>query len=295
MNHMAKRKIIEIDRGLCDGCGLCTTACAEGALQLDAENKAVLVRELYCDGMGACLDVCPTGALKVIERDGEAYDAKAAYEHVLASRGREAARHVHGIGEKENLHHHDLGHPHGHGNAHEGGEARGNGLNEHHGHAHEFAASKKRAPAMACGCPGSLAQEIKRDEAGGDKAVSGRSELTQWPVQLHLVSPLAPYLQGADLLVAADCTAFALGSFHQDLLKGKKLVIACPKLDDTENYVEKLAEIIKINDIKSLTVAIMTVPCCSGLYLMVQEAVERSGAPLTPRKVVVGIDGRLTA
>lgn len=244
---MAQRKIIEIDRALCNGCGLCTTACAEGALQLDAENKAVLVRELYCDGLGACLDVCPTDALKVIEREVESYDAKAAYEHVLTTRGRNAARHVHGIG----------------------------------------------GAAMACGCPGSLAQEIKREETPADRTVSGRSELSQWPVQLHLVSPLAPYLQNADLLVAADCTAFALGSFHQDLLKGKKLVIACPKLDDTENYVEKLAEIIKINDIKSLTVAIMTVPCCSGLHLMAQEAVERSGASLPLQKVVVGIDGRV--
>jgi Fe-S-cluster-containing hydrogenase component 2 len=249
---MAKRKIIEIERGLCNGCGLCTTACAEGALQLDAENKAVLVREFYCDGLGACLDVCPTGALKVIEREVEAYDAKAAYQHVLTTRGQDAARHVYGIDEP-----------------------------------------KKREPAMACGCPGSLAQEIKRDEAAADTAISGRSELTQWPIQLHLVSPLAPYLQDADLLVAADCTAFSLGSFHKDLLKGKKLVIACPKLDDTDNYVEKLSEIIKVNHIKSLTVAIMTVPCCSGLYLMVQEAVERSGAPLKPRKVVVGIDGRI--
>ena len=244
---MAKRKIIEIERGLCNGCGLCTTACAEGALQLDAENKAVLVRELYCDGLGACLDVCPTGALKVIERVVEAYDAKAAYDHVLTTRGRDAARQVHGIGEA----------------------------------------------AMACGCPGSLAREIKREDAPAGKNVSGRSELSQWPVQLHLVSPLAPYLQNADLLVAADCTAFALGSFHQDLLKGKKLVIACPKLDDTENYVEKLAEIIKINAIKSLTVAIMTVPCCSGLHLLVREAVERSGASLPLQKVVVGIDGRI--
>ena len=147
---------------------------------------------------------------------------------------------------------------------------------------------------MACGCPGSLAREIERDETeAADKTVSGRSELTQWPVQLHLVSPLAPYLQNADLLVAADCTAFALGSFHQDLLKGKKLVIACPKLDETDNYVEKLASIIKTNDIKSLTVAIMTVPCCSGLYQIVQEAVARSGAALTPKKVVVGIEGRV--
>jgi ferredoxin len=261
---MAKRRIIEIERDLCDGCGLCTTACAEGALQLDGDNKAVLVRELYCDGMGACLDVCPTGALKVIERDSEAYDARAAYQHVLTSRGLDAARLVHGIEEHGDHSHGPKGREHG-----------------------------KEAAPLACGCPGSLAQVITRDEETADKTVSGRSELTQWPVQLHLVSPLAPYLQNADLLVAADCTAFALGSFHQDLLKGKKLVIACSKLDDTENYVEKLAEIIKRNDIRSLTVAIMTVPCCSGLHRMVQEAVERSGAPLRPKKVVVGIDGRI--
>jgi hypothetical protein len=146
---------------------------------------------------------------------------------------------------------------------------------------------------MACGCPGSLAQEIKREETTSDKTVSGRSELTQWPIQLHLVSPLSPHLQNADLLVAADCTAFALGSFHQDLLKGKKLVIACPKLDETGNYVEKLAEIIKINAIRSLTVAIMTVPCCAGLYRMVEDAIELSGASLKPRRVVVGIDGKI--
>ena len=228
---MAKRNIIEIDRDLCNGCGLCTTACAEGALQLDAEGKAVLVGELYCDGMGACLDVCPTGALKVVARNSEDYDARAAYRHVLSTRGRDAAKNVHGIGE--------------------------------------------------------------RDAERGDKTISGRSELTQWPVQLHLVSPLAPYLQNADLLVAADCTAFALGSFHQDLLMGKKLVIACPKLDDTENYVEKLSEIIKINGVKSLTVAVMTVPCCAGLHHLVEEAVERSGAPLKAKKVVIGIDGRI--
>jgi ferredoxin len=273
---MAKRKIIEIERALCDGCGLCTTACAEGALQLDGENKAVLVRELYCDGLGACLDVCPTGALKVVERDSEDYDPQAAYRHVLSTRGRDAARNVHGIGEAD-----DHGHTHG-----------------PKGHAYELRSApatpkKREAAPMACGCPGSMAQEIKRDGETADKTVSGRSELTQWPVQLHLVSPLAPYFQNADLLVAADCTAFALGSFHQDLLMGKKLVIACPKLDDTENYVEKLSEIIKINDIRSLTVAIMTVPCCAGLHHLVEEAVERSGAPLKAKKVVIGIDGRI--
>ena len=248
---MAKRKIIEIDRDKCNGCGLCTTACAEGALALDGENKAVLVREIYCDGLGACLDVCPTDALKVVERESSEYDAQAAFKHVLTTRGAAAASKVHGAG---------------------GG----------HGHG---------------GCPGSLAREIPCES---EAEVPGRtgsvpSRLSQWPIQLHLISPLAPYFAGSDLLVAADCTAFALGGFHDDLLKGKKLVIACPKLDETEGYVEKLAELIKRNDLKSLTVAIMTVPCCSGLERIVRMAVEQSGVPLGVKKVVVGLDGKIVA
>jgi ferredoxin len=241
---MTKRKIIEIERDKCDGCGLCTTACAEGALALDADKKAVLVRELFCDGMGACLDVCPTGALRIVERDSEGYDAEAAYVHVLKTRGKGAAAHVHGFS----------------------------------------------------GCPGSAACEIpaEKDEEGTEGPEARvKSRLSQWPIQLHLVSPFAPYFKGSDLIIAADCTAFALGSFHQDLLEGKKLVIACSKLDDTEGYIEKLAEIIKRNGLKSLTVAIMTVPCCSGLYLIVQRAVEASGVPIEIRKLVIGIDGKI--
>lgn len=223
---MAKRKIIEIERDLCNGCGLCTTACMEGALALDEENKAVLVRDLYCDGMGACLDVCPTGALKIVEREGEGYDPSQTYRHVLNTRGENAAGKVHGAA-----------------------------------------------------------------EAIADGAIP--SELTQWPIQLHLIAPFAPYFRGADLLVAADCTAFALGSFHAGLLKGKKLVIACPKLDDTEGYVEKLADLIRQNDLKSLTAAIMTVPCCSGLVRIVENAVARAESKLSLKKVIVGTDGRL--
>ncbi|HSQ79513.1 MAG TPA: 4Fe-4S dicluster domain-containing protein [Candidatus Bathyarchaeia archaeon] len=248
---MATRKIIEIDRDKCNGCGLCTTACAEGALALDAENKAILVREIYCDGLGACLDVCPTGALEVVDRESPAYDAGAAFDHVLETRGVAAAFKVHGGGE---------GHaPHGHG-----------------------------------GCPGSRALDIPCEpEAPVSPAGSVPSRLSQWPVQLHLVSPEAPYFQGSDLLVAADCTAFALGGFHEELLRGKKLVIACPKLDDTAGYVEKLAELIKRNGLRSLTVAIMTVPCCSGLERIVRLAVARSGVALEVKKVVVGIDGKI--
>lgn len=258
---MSKRKIIEIDRDLCDGCGLCTTACAEGALALDHENKAVLVHEIYCDGLGACLDVCPTVALKVVERESDDYDARAAFDHVLETRGAEAAKQIHGAGGA-------------HGHARPGHAGR-----EHAGHG---------------GCPGSLAREIPCEpEEEGPRAAAAKSRLSQWPIQLHLVSPLAPYFEGSDLLVAADCTAFALGGFHDELLNGKKLIIACPKLDETEGYVEKLAELIKRNNLRSLTVAIMTVPCCSGLERIVRLAVERSGVPLEVKKVVVGIDGAI--
>ncbi len=265
---MSKRKIIEIDRSLCDGCGLCTTACAEGALALDEEKKAVLVREIYCDGMGACLDVCPTGALKIVDRESENYDPVAAYEHVLQIRGQEAANRVHGISGPLSARH--------------------------------FREGQTRISTFG-GCPGSVAREIpertREASRSGDEAgkISGSSELRQWPIQLHLVSPHAPYFKEADLLIAADCTAFALGSFHPDLLQGKRLIIACPKLDETEGYIEKLAEIFRRNNLRSLTVATMTVPCCSGLLRIVERAIEHSGVSITPRKRIIHIDGQLVA
>lgn len=222
---MGNRKIIEIDRDLCNGCGLCTTACAEGALELDDEDKAVLVRDIYCDGMGVCLNVCPTGALTIVERASAEYDAEAAREHVTRTRGAEAAAAVH---------------------------------------------------------PGP-----------GAATTPAPSELTQWPIQLHLISPQAPYFKGADLLVAADCTAFTRGSFHADLLRGRKMVIACPKLDDGGPYVEKLAELIRTNDLKSLTVAMMTVPCCGGLLRLVERAVMLSEVDIPIQTVVIGLDGEI--
>jgi ferredoxin len=262
---MATRKIIEIDRDKCDGCGICTDACAEGALVLDDENKAVLAKEIYCDGMGACLDVCPTDALKIVERESEAYNPKKTYQHVLKTRGEEAAAQVHGIHDEHQDH------------------------EEHHAEA----ANPVDQP-LACGCPGSMAQEIKKTAPSTEnRAVSGASELSQWPIQLHLVSPFAPYFNESDLLIAADCTAFTLGSFHQDLLKGKKLIIACPKLDDTSHYIEKIAEILKNNTVYSLTVATMVVPCCSGLNHIVEKAVEMSGTNINVKKIVIGIDGEI--
>jgi hypothetical protein len=145
-------------------------------------------------------------------------------------------------------------------------------------------------------CPGSAPIDIPADRQPVDQnTISGASELRQWPIQLQLVSPHAPYFQGTHLLIAADCTPFALGSFHQALLKAKKLIIVCPKLDNTDGYIEKLTEIIKQNNLKSLTPAIMTVPCCSGLYQIVLRAVELSAIDLTIQKTVIHIDASQVA
>ena len=145
---------------------------------------------------------------------------------------------------------------------------------------------------LACGCPGSMVRNVEKKETT-DAAPSGRlqSELRQWPIQLHLVPPSAPYLQSADLLIAADCAPFAYAEFHRDFIKGKVMVIACPKLDDTSNYVEKLATIIRQNDIKSVTVPIMEVPCCRGLAMFAQQAVSQSGKDVPLEIAVIGIDG----
>lgn len=144
---------------------------------------------------------------------------------------------------------------------------------------------------LGCGCPGSMARVIERQETTETAGVKVPSELRQWPVQLHLVPPTTPYFQNADILVCADCVAFAMGSMHQDLLKGKALAIACPKLDDTAPYVDKLAQIFSVNAINSITVAIMEVPCCRGLDVMVREALQKSGKDIPLESIVIGING----
>jgi len=146
----------------------------------------------------------------------------------------------------------------------------------------------------ACGCPGSMARVIERTETTEqDQATTAKaaSELRQWPVQLHLVPPTAPWFNDSDILIAADCVAFALGSFHSDLLKGKAVAIACPKLDDTAPYVEKLAAIFRQNQVNSITVAIMEVPCCRGLDVMVRQALTLSGKEIPLETAIIGVNG----
>ena len=145
---------------------------------------------------------------------------------------------------------------------------------------------------LDCGCPGANVRTIEKKVTGETTSAENRpSELRQWPTQLHLVPPSAPYLKDAHLLIAADCAPFAYAEFHRDFIKGRVLVNACPKLDDTSNYVDKLAEMISQNDIKSVTVPIMEVPCCRGLAMMAQQAVEQSGKDVPLVIAVIGVNG----
>lgn len=145
---------------------------------------------------------------------------------------------------------------------------------------------------LGCGCPGSQARVIEREEINHNTPTEkAPSELRQWPVQLHLVPPTAPYFQNAKVLISADCVGFALGSFHHDLLQGKALAIACPKLDDGEGYLEKLTALFRDNQLQSITVAIMEVPCCRGLDMLVRQALERSGKAVPLETIIIGVDG----
>ncbi|MHB0912805.1 MAG: ATP-binding protein [Armatimonadota bacterium] len=209
------RKIIKIDEELCNGCGQCITACAEGALKL-IDGKARLVSDTYCDGLGACLGECPMGALSFEEREAGEFDERAVHAH-------------------------------------------------------------------ASGCPSARLMDL----GAVPSAERHESALSHWPVKLELLPPTAPFLMGADLLLAADCSAFASGSFHADYLKGKVLAIACPKFGDVHAYIAKLAAMIREGGIKSLTVAHMEVPCCTGLLYAAKEAIRASGVEIPLQSVEI--------
>lgn len=141
------------------------------------------------------------------------------------------------------------------------------------------------------GCPGSRLSRIIHEQ-GTHNSVKAESRLSQWPVQIKLVPVNAPYFDGADLLIAADCTAFAYGNFHNDFIKDKITIIGCPKLDSVD-YSEKLTAILAVNDIKSVTVVRMQVPCCGGIQTAVQKAVKASGKDIPVSVTVISTDGRI--
>jgi ferredoxin len=282
-----KREIIKIDENLCDGCGLCVPNCHEGALQI-IDDKARLVSDLFCDGLGACIGHCPKGAISIEKREADIYDEKTVLIENIIPKGKNTI----------NAH---LNHLRNH-NATEYLEIALNILKDKGINVLDEIVDKKESESvMKCGCPGSMmksfskistASKVESDDYNSNCVV--KSELTHWPVQLHLMNPLAPYLKNSDLLLAADCTAFSFGNFHNNFLKNKKLVIACPKLDSNLNeYVDKLSIMISESKINTLTVVIMEVPCCSGLVEIGKKAIEKSKVKIPFKKIVLSIDGKI--
>ena len=274
---MAKRKIIKIDEKKCTGCSLCIPNCPEGALQM-IDGKARLISDLFCDGLGACIGHCPEGAITIEEREAEPYDEKKVMKNIV-KQGKNVIRahleHLKGHGETEYLK-----------QAIQVLKKKGieNPLHVA-AHAHMHGSSE---------CPSLKVVDFRKEDKPHKKAKSapsGISQLKQWPIQIKLVPAFAPYLKDADLLIAADCVPFAYAGFHDDLLKGKVLLIGCPKLDDAEFYKEKITQILKNNNIKSITCAHMEVPCCFGLVNIVKSAISLSGKNIPFKKVIISIKG----
>ena len=245
------RRVIEIDRDKCNGCGACAAACQEGAIGM-VDGKAALLRDDYCDGLGNCLPHCPTNAITFVEREAAAFDEKAVAAAQLAKKA-EAL-----IGSAPVTR----------------------------------SGCSGSAPLNLGGCPSSQAAELRENPADAPMQSAAVSRLMQWPIQIKLLPVQAPFYQGARLLIAADCTAFSRADFHERFMKGHITMIGCPKLDEGD-YAEKLTEIIRLNDIREVTIVRMEVPCCGGLQRAAEMALRESGKFLPWQVVPLGRDGTI--
>ncbi len=242
-----KRRIVEINQNLCDGCGLCVEACHERAIEI-IDGTAKLVKDEYCDGLGDCLPACPQGAIEIIERNAKPFDEEAVKERMSQYNS----------------------------------------------------ASKSKGSSNNTGCPGvatinqNRTRSSKVEKMSTDsKNLELESELNQWPIQLKLINPYAEYFENSNILIAADCSAYAYASMHQDFMKDHITLIGCPKLDEKDEYLEKITEIFKENQINSITVLRMSVPCCAGIVNITTKAYENAGLQIPYRKVTIGIEGNI--
>ena len=266
-----KRDVIRINEEKCTGCGSCVTGCPEGALQV-IDEKARVVNELFCDGLGACIGECPEGAIEIETREAEAYDERKVMENIVEAGPKVIKAHLQHLRE--------------HGQVDLLNEAV-DFLKEHNLLTPEY------QEALAGVCPGSMMRDLRESKSQAHGPVMMlASELGNWPVQLQLLTPDAPYLKNADLLIAADCAPFAYANFHQRFLKDKILIIFCPKLDQTlGEYVEKLSEIFLKQDIRSISIVHMEVPCCSGIETVVRKALEKAQKIITIKDYTISING----
>lgn len=255
-----KRKIIRIDEDLCDGCGNCIVGCSEGALEL-VDGKAKLVKENFCDGFGDCVGTCPTGALVIEEREADEFDQEAVKEYLLKTQGIEAVWRMEEAQKKHTAEH-----------------------DEEHVH---------------LGCPGSRMREMEKTPKPQPPAAVGNaqvmpSELSHWPVQLHLVQPGAPFFRNKELVVMSTCGPLASADVHWRYLRGRSVVVGCPKLDDTRTYAAKLGQILKDTSIPKVIVPRMEVPCCGGLTMIVEQAIRLSGRNnIAMQEDIIGVDGAI--
>ncbi len=286
------REIVKIDEELCNGCGDCIPNCHEGALQI-IDGKARLVSELMCDGLGACLGHCPEGAITIEEREADAYDEVATIAQMIKNGKATVFAHLKHLKDHNETEYLQQALTYIRANH----EAMPFEISE----VHELmngGANKEVEGSGGCatgGCPGSAPVAF---DAGSLKMAAPTqeipSELTQWPIQMHLINPAASYFHGADLLVAADCAGFAHGNFHNDFIKGRKMVIACPKLDQGQDiYVQKLVSLIDDSKVNTITVVIMEVPCCGGLSRTIQMATQMASRKVPVKEVVISIRGEV--
>ncbi len=282
----AKRKIIKIDEEKCNGCGLCIPNCPEGALQI-IDGKVRLISDLFCDGLGACIGHCPQGAIDIEDREAEKYEERRVMDNIVQQGKNVIKAHL------EHLRDHNQMEYLKQAIDYLKEKNIKNPLDEQSKEEitpHKHAGESKHD---ISGCPGSKIQDFKgKDKEVAEEAGKRASQLRQWPIQLHLVSPLAPYYQKADVLLSADCVAFTVGDFHKDYLKGKSIAIACPKLDDGQDvYVEKIKYLIDDANINTLTVMTMQVPCCAGLVSIAKQALQQAKRKIPLKSIVVSLQG----
>ncbi|TKG88490.1 4Fe-4S ferredoxin [Puteibacter caeruleilacunae] len=295
-----KRQIVKIDEDLCNGCGVCIPNCHEGALQI-IDNKARLVSDLMCDGLGACIGHCPLGAITLEEREAEPYNETAVIKEMVAKGRNTVIAHLKHLKDHNEIGFLREGVTYLRENAASIEFDVNEVFQEVHAHGKPKATPQQsvlihQAPSGG-GCPGSQSMSFNQPSTPTPVAaepVEQQSELKHWPVQMHLINPMANHFVGSDFVLAADCVAFSLGNFHSKFLKGKTLGIACPKLDSNkEMYVNKIQMLIDESKINTLNVLIMEVPCCGGLLQIAQQAVDQAARKIPVKLTIVGIKGNI--